>query len=133
MCSESKNACIALPIFGLETGFAACLRKKAFAIPSVMLRNLRQEQATSAALADEESVRSNLDVIDGFHFLHRRQNRDFEMNARKVFESHRDKSRIANSRGDSAIDGGAIQGCGGMNIADAATQLAVLVNRDENA
>jgi hypothetical protein len=132
MGSESEDACVVFPFVGSQTRFAASLRKKTFAIPSVVLSNLGQEQATGAALADEETVPSDLDVIDRFHFLHGRQNRDLEMNSRELFKSHGDKSRIADSRGDSAIDGGAIQRSGGMNIADAAAQFTVLMNRDEN-
>ena len=51
------------------------------AIPAVLGRHLRKEQATTAALLDDESMPPDLDLLNRLDFAFRREYRDLHADA----------------------------------------------------
>src|SRR5262245_1924628 len=78
---EHEDPRAAAPGISGESGFQAGVIEEGIAVPALLGRHLRKEQATTAALLDDESVPPDFDLINRLDFALRGEHRDFDVDA----------------------------------------------------
>src|SRR5262245_21923787 len=81
LCFEHEDPRAAAPGIGGKSGFHARVIEESVAIPAVLGRHLRKEQATTAALLDDESMPPDFDLLNRLDFALAGEHRDLQVNA----------------------------------------------------
>ncbi len=110
----------------------AGLFKEGRGIPFVFDRDLRQQEAAAAVLADEEAVASNFNGF-GKNWLRRGENAQLDFEVRSFVGGDGREAIVVEGGRAGSFGDGAVEGSGGKSVADAAAQFAGQVQRSEDA
>jgi len=126
-------AVVVLPGVGRQAGFSACLLEKSDAIPVLLRRHLRQQQAFGIPIPDEQSVAPDANLPDVHHMAQRREHRDFVLQLIQFPCSHRLETLISHGGVSRNIPNRVAKRLHRPHISDASAQLSVLRQRDKRA
>src|SRR5207245_9902421 len=121
-----------LPSLQRHSGFLAGLFEESYAIPAVLARNLRQQQAAMTRHADKEAMPADFDFL-GANGLELGKDTEGNFEFRSFVGSDRPEARIFKRCRPGGFRYGSINRCCGKNVAHTATQPTAMVQRCENA
>ena len=121
--TEGFEAGAFLPGIRRQSSFATSLLQKSLPVPSVLNRNLRQQQSAPAMPTDVQAVAAN------FYFFRtnrprRSENAELNFELRSLFRGYRREAIIFESSGASGFRDRAINRIVRQNVADASAQLS---------
>jgi len=115
-----------LPCAPRQAGLVTNLLQESAPIPFLVARHLRQQQTFGAALADQQAVLSNADLLNVHHAAQRGQNRDLIMQVPQFARGDREEAVVSERCVSRHLAHSEIQGFHRRHESDAATQLSVL-------
>ena len=115
-----------LPGVGRQAGFPAGLFEEGDAVPSVLERHLRQQQAATVPQADQQAVASNLHLLR-LHGLERREHAEGDAQFRDLVPGDWRKTRVVKSRAARAFCDRTVKRSDGKHVTDASPQLAAVI------
>jgi len=115
-----------LPCTPRQARLVANLLQKSCPIPSLFARHLRQQQALVAALADQQAVLPNADLLNVHHAAQRGQNRDLVMQVPQFARGDREETGVSERCVSRHLAHCEIQGLNRRHRPDATAQLSIL-------
>jgi len=131
--AEAFNSGAVFPVIQPQSGFPARFLQKTLAGPAIRRGDLWQQQAASISFADQQAVLADFDIADIVDVLHRRKNRNFELDVGKFTEREGRESRIARRRSYRAVRRATKKRARRLHVSDAAAQLATFVKGNEDS
>ena len=121
------------PRVARQAGLVTRVREETSRRPTPLRRDLRQQQAALPVALDDQAVAADDDVGGAVDRFERAEQGDLDFQLGHFGEADRREARIGRGGGDRAARHDAAQRLVGLDVADAAAQLAVFVQRDEDA
>src|SRR5271165_2622682 len=130
LCGEPLQLRAVLPRIRREAGLETGLGEEGFAVPIPRGRHLRQQQASVAALADDEAVPSDGKFIWGYR-PRLRQDTNLHLQLWCVSQGHRFEARVLESRRPGGIGDSLVEGLDRKNVTNTSTKFSLKMQGSE--